>query len=75
MNNGHRLLRPFCGRHNRPESTIRAVITKFRTKFPLLDIKTSTRMCRVCIEENSSIDRKSLIHRRSQQLGMCYSTT
>ncbi|QQP37612.1 Putative DD41D transposase, partial [Caligus rogercresseyi] len=83
VKNVHRLLRPYYGRHNRPcESTIRAVITKFRTKFTLLDIKPSTRMRTVRTEENiaavaSSVNenREMSIRRRSQQLGLCYSTT
>ena len=39
---------PFYGQLNRPtEATIRAIVTKFRTKFTLLDIKPSTRLRRV----------------------------
>ncbi|QQP51831.1 Transposable element Tc3 transposase, partial [Caligus rogercresseyi] len=56
--------------------------TKLRTKFTLLDIKPSTRMRTVRTEENfaavaSSVNenREMSIRRRSQQLGLCYSTT
>ncbi|KAK9876160.1 hypothetical protein WA026_011276 [Henosepilachna vigintioctopunctata] len=86
VKNVYRLLRPlppYYGRHNRPgESTIRAVITKFRTKFTLLDIKPLSRMRTVRTEENIaavaySVNevREMSICNRSQQLGMCYSTT
>lgn len=84
VNNVYRLLRPYYGRHNRPdESKIRAVITKFHTKLTLLDIKSLSRMHTVRTEENiaavaSSIteifslyeDCEKLIRRRSQQLGL-----
>lgn len=82
VKNVNRMLRPYYGRHNRPgESTIGAVITKFRTKFTLLDIKLSIRMRTVLTEENIAVlasnvneDREMLILRRSQRLSMCYST-
>lgn len=76
-------LRPIYGLHNRPsEQTINAIVTKFRTQFTLLDIKPTTRMRTVRTEENiASVsesvaeDREMSIRRRSQQLGLCYSTT
>ena len=44
----HRALLPFDGQFNRPtEAAIRAIVTKFRTKFTLLDIKPATRLPRV----------------------------
>ena len=64
------------------EQTINAIVTKFRTQFTLLDIKPTTRMRTVRTEENiASVsdsvaeDREMSIRRRSQQLGLCYSTT
>ena len=49
----HRALLPFYGQLNRPtEAAIRAIVTKFRTKFTLLDIKPPTRLRRLQIEEN-----------------------
>ena len=48
----HRALLPFYGQFNRPtEAAIRDIMTKFRTKFTLLDIKAPTRLRRVCTEE------------------------
>ena len=73
-----RALLPFYGQFNRPtEAAILAIVTKFRTKFTLLDIKPSTRLHRVRTEENiaavsASVNQLSI--RRSQQLGLCYST-
>ena len=56
-------------------------MTKFRTKFTLLDIKPPTRLRRVRNEENIAAvsvsvndDHQLSIRRRSQQLGLCYST-
>ena len=44
----HRALLPFYGQFNQPtEAAIRAILTKFRTKFTLLRIKPPTRLCRV----------------------------
>ena len=79
----HRALLPFYGQFRRPSlSAIRGVVMKFRTKFTLLDIKPSTRSCNVRNEENIAAvaasvqeDRELSIRRRSQQLGLCYSTT
>ena len=76
-------LRPFYGRHNRPtEQAIQAIVTKFQTSFTLLDINPPTRIHRVRTEENIAAvsasvvkDREMSIRRRSQQLGLCYSTT
>ncbi|XP_075157741.1 uncharacterized protein LOC142231007 [Haematobia irritans] len=83
VRNVFRALRPIYGLHNRPsEQTINAIVTKFRTQFTLLDIKPTTRMRTVRTEENiASVsesvaeDREMSIRRRSQQLGLCYSTT
>ena len=44
----HRLLLPFYCQFNRPtEAAIRAIGTKFRSKFTLFDIKQPTRLHRV----------------------------
>uniref|UniRef100_A0A1L8EI80 Putative transposable element n=3 Tax=Haematobia irritans TaxID=7368 RepID=A0A1L8EI80_HAEIR len=83
VRNVFRALRPIYGLHNRPsEQTINAIVTKFRTHFTLLDIKPTTRMRTVRTEENiASVsesvaeDREMSIRRRSQQLGLCYSTS
>ena len=83
MKDVHRLLPHIMVVIIRPcESTIHAVITKFRTKFTLLDIKPSTRLRTVRTEENIAVVASSVnencemsIRRRSQQLGLCYSTT
>ena len=79
----HRALLPFYGQFNRPtEAAIRAIVTKFRTKFTLLDIKPPARLRRVRTEENIAAvsasvndDHQLSIRRRAQQLGLCYSTT
>ena len=72
----HCALLPFNGQFNRPtKAAIRAIVTKFRTKFTLLDIKPSTRLRRVRIEENIAADHILSIRRGLQQLGLCYSTT
>ncbi|CAH1994731.1 unnamed protein product [Acanthoscelides obtectus] len=79
----HRALLPIYGQFGRPtEGAIRKLETKFRTQFTLLDIKPPTRRRRVRTEENIaavsasvSDDREMSIRRRSQQLGLCYSTT
>ena len=54
---------------------IRAIVTKFRTKFTLLDIKPLTRLHRMRTEENIAAvsasvndDHQLSIRRRSQQL-------
>lgn len=83
VKNVFRALRPFYGRHNRPtEQAIQAIVTKFQTSFTLLDINPPTRIHRVRTEENIAAvsasvaeDREMSIRRRSQQLGLCYSTT
>ena len=46
----------------------------FRTKFTLLDVKPATHLRRVRTEENIKYHPLS-IRRRSQKLGLCYSTT
>ena len=79
----HRALLPFYGQFNRPtEAAIRAIVTKCCTKFTLLDIKPPIGLLRVRTEENIAAvsasvkdDRQLLIRRRSQQLGLCYSTS
>ena len=44
----HSALLPFYVQFNRPtEMAIRAIVTKFRTKFTLLDIEQPTRLRRV----------------------------
>ena len=48
----HRALLPFHGQFNRlTEVAIQATVTKFRTKFTVLDIKPPTRLPRVRTEE------------------------
>ena len=79
----HLALLPFYGQFGRAsEAAIRSLVTKFRTKFTLLDIKPPTRIRRVRTEENvvavsASVvaDRELSIRRCSQQFGLCYSTT
>lgn len=79
----YRALREFYGAHNRPtERCIRRIIDKFRTQFTLLDIKTKTRQKSVRSQENiaavaASVDEDPnlSIRRRSQEVGLCYSTT
>ena len=69
----HRALLPFYGQFNPlTEAAIRAIVIKYRTKFTLLAIKAPTRLRRVRTEENIAAVS---IRRRSQQLGLCYSTT
>ena len=49
----HRTILPFYGHFNRStETAIQAILTKFLTKFKLLDIKPATRLLRVRNEEN-----------------------
>ena len=75
-----RALLPFYGQFNRPtEAAIRAIVTKFRTKFTLLNMKTPTRLRRVRTEETNAAvsasvndDHQLSIRRRSP---FCYSTT
>lgn len=64
------------------EKAIQAIVSKFCTSFTLLNINPSTRVRRVRSEENITavyasvnIDRDMSIRRRSQQLGLCNSTT
>ena len=53
---------PFYGHYNRTtEAAIRGIVTKFRTKFTLLDIKPPTRLCRVRTEENMQLYRPVLM--------------
>ena len=59
-----------------------SVVTEFRTKFTLLDMKPPARLRRVQTEENNAAvsasvndDHQLAIHRRLQQLDLCYSTT
>ena len=54
----HRALLPFYGQFNQPtEAAIRAIVTKFRTKFTLLDniAKALTRLRRVRTEKISQL--------------------
>ena len=75
----HRGLLSFYGQLNRPtEAAIRSFVTKFRTKFTLLDIKPTTRLRRMRTEENIAAESTSVnydhqlsIRRRSQPLGRC----
>ena len=60
----------------------RAIVTKLRTKFTLLDIKPPTRLRRARREGNIAAvsaslndDQQLSICRRSQHLGFCCSTT
>ena len=72
----HRALLPFYGQFNRPtEAAIQTIVTKFRTKFTLLDIKPPTRLHRAQTEEtiaavSASVndDHQLSIRHRSQQL-------
>ena len=49
----HRALLSFYGQFNRPtEATIRAIVTKFRTKFTLSNIEAPIRLQRVRTEEH-----------------------
>ena len=69
----HRALLSLYGQFSRPtEATIRAIVTKFHTKFTLLDIKRPTRLRRVRTEENIAAvlasvndDHKLSVRRRS----------
>ena len=69
---------PFYGQFNRPtEAAIQAIVTKFRTKFTLLNIKPATRLRRLQTEENIAAvsarvtdDHQLSIRRRSQQFGL-----
>ena len=68
---------PFYGQFIRPtEAAYRAIVTKLRIKFTLLDIKPATRLRRVRTEDNIAClsasvndDHQLSIHLRSQQLG------
>ena len=69
----HHALLPFNGHFNRAtEAAIRAIVTKFRTKFTLLDIKPATRLRRVRTEQiiaavsSANDDHQLWIRRRSQ---------
>ncbi|KAK9888367.1 hypothetical protein WA026_000620 [Henosepilachna vigintioctopunctata] len=60
VENVYRLLQPYYDRHNRPgESTIRAVITKFRTEFTLLDTKPLSRMRTEEIVQEEPVEQAS----------------
>ena len=72
----HRALLPFYSQLNRPtEAAIRAIVTKFRTKFTLLDIKPPTRLGRVRRRRNEENIAAVAIRRCLQLLALCYSTT
>ena len=78
VRNVHRALLPFYGRHSRlSEQSIRKIVTKYHTKFTLLDIKPPTRLREeniAAVSASVTEDREMSIRRRSQQLGLCYST-
>ena len=79
----YRRLRDFYGAHNRPsEQTIRRTVDRFRTTYSLHDAITPTRRRNVRTEENIAAVNESVeedpnvsIRRRSQELGLCPSTT
>ena len=79
----HCALLQFYAQFNRPtKAAIRAIVTKFRTKFTLLDIKPPTCLRKVRTEENIAAvsasvndDHQLSIRRHSLQLDLCYSTT
>ena len=79
----YRRLRDFYGAHNRPsEQTIRRTVDRFRTTYSLHDAITLTRRRNVRTEENIAAVNESVeedpnvsIRRRSQELGLCPSTT
>ena len=52
VKNVDRALLPYYSQFNRPKEDIRGFVTKFRTKFTLLDIKPPTRLRTVRTEEN-----------------------
>ena len=76
----HRALLPFYAQLNRlTEAAIRTIVTKYRSKFTLLDIKPPTRLRKGRTEENiaalsASIndDHQLSIRRRSKQLRLCW---
>ena len=79
----HRTFLPFYCQLNRPtKSVIRAIVTKFCTKFTLLDIKPPTCLRSVRTEENIAAvsasvndDHQLSVRRRSQQLGLLLNNT
>lgn len=81
--NVFRALRATYGPHNRPtERTIRSTISKFETQFSLLDNTRPNRPHPArsegnigAVAESVHEDRELSIRRRSQQLGLSYSTT
>lgn len=83
VRNVFRALRSSYGRHDRPtEVTIRNTIQKFETQMTLFDNTRPIRPHPARSEENIAMvmesldnDRDESIRRRSQQLGLSYSTT
>ena len=81
--NVFRAFRAIYGPHNRlTERTVRCTIEKFETQFSLLANTRPNRPHPACSEENIAAvsesvrdDRDESIRRRSQQLGLLYSTT
>ncbi|KZC12688.1 hypothetical protein WN55_04156 [Dufourea novaeangliae] len=79
----YRQLREFYSAHNSPsEQAIRRTMDRFRTTYSLNDAITPTRQRNVRTEENIAAvnesveeDRNLSIRRRSQELGLCPSTT
>ena len=79
----YRRLRHFYGVHNRPsEQAIRRTVDRFRTTYSLEDAITPARRRNVRTEENIAAVNESVeedpnlsIRRRSQELGLCPSTT
>ena len=65
----HRALLPFYGPFNRPpEAAIWAIVTKFRIKHTLLDIKPPASVRRVQSEENITAVSVSV---NDDRLGLC----
>ena len=83
VKNVYRALLPFYDQFNRStEAAIRAIVSKFRTKFTFLDIKPPIRLYRERTEKNITDvsanvndDHQLSIRHRSEQLCLCYSTT
>ena len=79
----YRQFRDFYGAHNCPsEQAIRRTVDRFRTTYSLKDAITPTRRRNVRTEENIAAVNESVeedpnlsIRRRSQELGLCPSTT
>ena len=77
-----RALVRFYDRNNRPsESLIKKTLTRFRTKFTLIDSNhvrrktVRTQQTIAAVRQSVEEDGKTSIRKRSQQLNLCYSTT